>query len=116
MVALALSFTLGAHWAVLQTVAWTSMVVNYSRTTTLSEAVSRTFDGKHLCKLCKLVKAGRGEEKQSEQAPLSAKIDLILQQNLIVLASPMVDVGMAPAAVYQSQHSLSPPTPPPRAA
>ena len=114
--ALALSFTLGAHWAVLQTVAWTSMVVNYSRTSTFSEAVSQTFDGKHLCKLCKLVKAGRSEEKQSEQAPLSAKIDLILQQNLIVLASLVVDLGMAPAAVYQSQHSHSPPTPPPRAA
>jgi len=62
-----LVLSLGLHWALLQTVAWTGMIVSYSKEGSFQEAVSKTFDGKHPCGLCELVKAGRAEEKKQDQ-------------------------------------------------
>jgi hypothetical protein len=64
---LLLVLTLGLHWAVLQTVAWTGMIVAYSAEAGLREGVSRTFDGQHPCPLCKAIQKGRAEEKQQSQ-------------------------------------------------
>jgi len=64
---LLLVLTLGLHWAVLQTVAWTGMLVAYSAEAGLREGVSRTFDGQHPCPLCKAIQKGRAEEKQQSQ-------------------------------------------------
>jgi hypothetical protein len=65
-----LVLSLGLHWALLQTVAWTGMLLTYSRGTSLSEAVTKTFDGQHPCALCKFVENGRAEEKEQEQQQL----------------------------------------------
>ena len=66
LVVLLLVLSLGVHWALLQTVAWAGMVVNYSREGSLAEAISQTFDGKHPCSLCKAIRKGRAEEKKHE--------------------------------------------------
>lgn len=63
--ALLLSVTLGLHWTVLQSVAWTSMVVERSQHGSLVSAVKATFDGKHPCEICLLVKAGKSAEQRS---------------------------------------------------
>jgi hypothetical protein len=64
---LLLVLTLGLHWALLQTVAWTGMLVSYSRGASFQEAVAKTFDGQHPCCLCKAIQNGRAEEKQQQQ-------------------------------------------------
>ena len=64
---LMLVLPLGLHWAVLQTVAWTGMIVTYSLDASLAEAVGKTFDGEHPCKFCKAIKQGRAEDKKQEQ-------------------------------------------------
>lgn len=66
LVVVALIFSLGGHWAILQVVAWAGMAANFSQTDSLSLALSKTFNGKHPCKLCKLVSAGKNAEKKSE--------------------------------------------------
>ena len=71
LVVAALIFSVGGHWAFLQTVAWVSMAVTYSQEDSVSEALVKTFDGKHPCKICCLVRDGKKSEKKSE-----AKIDL----------------------------------------
>ena len=43
-VIVALVLTTGAHWAVLQTVAWTTMLATNLRTHSVAEAVTRTFE------------------------------------------------------------------------
>jgi hypothetical protein len=44
-----------------------SMLVSFSQQGGLEEAISKTFDGKHPCKLCKLVSEGKkAEHKQAE--------------------------------------------------
>lgn len=62
-----LVLSLGLHWALLQTVAWTGMLITYARDGSLQEAVAKTFDGRHPCALCKVVKEGREEEQKQEQ-------------------------------------------------
>jgi hypothetical protein len=64
---LVLVLSLGLHWAFLQSVAWVGMIVSYSHDASLAEAVSKTFDGKHPCCLCKMIQKGRADEKQQEQ-------------------------------------------------
>ena len=60
-VSLALFLVIGGPWAVLQTVAWTKMIVDYSQGTTLGEAVAKTFDGEHPCALCKKISKAKTE-------------------------------------------------------
>jgi hypothetical protein len=79
---------LGLHWALLQAVAWTGMLINYSRDASLTEAVTQTFDGEHPCKLCNAIKQGRAEEKKQEQRqPKSvSKLDV----GLVWQAAPFI--------------------------
>src|SRR6266446_4517057 len=63
---LALASSIGLHWAFLQAVAWTGMVATYSRSLPISQALHKTFDGKHPCQLCKQIAAGKRSEKKSD--------------------------------------------------
>jgi hypothetical protein len=66
LIVLALACSIGLHWAFLQSVAWVTMVVNYSQNATLKEAFEKTFDGQHPCALCKQVTAGKKSEKKAD--------------------------------------------------
>ncbi len=60
--------SMGGHLAVLQTVAWSRMLVDFSTTDSLTVAVGKTFDGAHPCGLCQVVK--QTKEKEKKDAPL----------------------------------------------
>jgi hypothetical protein len=61
---LVLSVASGGHWMVLQSVAWTRMLVTYSQDGDFATAVTQTFDGRHPCALCqKIGQAKRGESR-----------------------------------------------------
>ena len=53
--ALALFVAIGGPLAVLQGIAWVNMVHDFSKTGSLTQAVEKTFDGKHPCLLCKKI-------------------------------------------------------------
>ena len=72
VMALALFLVAGGHWAMLQGVAWATMVKDFSKTGSLTEAVGKTFDGKHPCAMCKKIASARTSE---EKAPVTVKID-----------------------------------------
>src|SRR5256886_17233815 len=74
---LALCCAIGLHWIALQSLAWTAMVVQYSKCARLGQAIGRTVDGAHPCSLCHVVNKGTASEKKSgAQLPLS-KIDIV---------------------------------------
>ncbi|MCO5053617.1 MAG: hypothetical protein M9920_15160 [Verrucomicrobiae bacterium] len=58
---------MGAHWALLQPIAWVGMMISYSRDASFTEAVSKTFDGKHPCALCEVIQEGRQDSRQPNQ-------------------------------------------------
>lgn len=72
MMAMALFLVAGGHWAMLQGVAWATMVKDFSKNGSLTEAVGKTFDGKHPCPMCKKIASARTSE---EKAPATVKID-----------------------------------------
>ena len=71
----ALVLSTGAHWAALQTVAWTTMLADNLCNESVSEAVLHTFDGKHLCPLCKAIAAAKKSEKKSEAVSPTLKME-----------------------------------------
>jgi hypothetical protein len=110
-----LSVSVGLHWAALQMVAWTGMVITYSRDGSISEAISKTFDGAHKCRLCKLVDEGR--EKNS--APGVRKSPLKLEGSLaaapLKIFPPDTERIFLPPAAPAPGRAERPPSPPPRA-
>ena len=55
----------GGHWLALQSLAWTEMLVAYSRDSQLAEAVAKTFDGQHPCALCESIAQGKKSERHA---------------------------------------------------
>lgn len=116
LVVLALTLSLGAHWALLQSMAWVGMLVTYSQDATVGEALTKTFDGEHPCQLCHFVREGRKAESKHEQSlKLEAKKQFICESVLAILYPP-AEFSLAPLPRFQAVPRADvPPLPPPRA-
>ena len=108
----------GAHWTVLQTTAWTGMLVSRSLTVSVEEAISSTFDGKHPCRMCDVVSSGKQtEERSQKEIELLKKCgDLKFVEFYLMSVPPRMAV--APLLwpewnVPGEQRKEAPPTPPP---
>ena len=114
LLVLTLVFAIGGHWAVLQSFAWLGMAVNYAQTATLKEALMKTFDGRHPCKICKVVQEGQRTEKKPESQKVETKLDFFLvSKPIIFLSAPHAPLQMANLGTMAAR-AESPPTPPPR--
>ncbi len=109
----------GGHWAVLQTVAWTGMVIEYSKDSPVAAALIKTFSGRAPCKMCHTIEAGK--EKES-RLPATVKADKKIDKFLV---RSVREIPMPPPAQFAyppivdamvSMRSASPPEPVPRAA
>jgi hypothetical protein len=112
---LALVLTTGAHWAALQTVAWTAMLANNLCTQSVTEAVSETFDGAHPCPLCKAIAAAKKSEKNSEAVAPVLKMEFPAAPEKLVLVAPAQFQVLPLANAFAEAVFLKPPLPPPRA-
>jgi hypothetical protein len=114
LVAVALILSIGAHWALLQSIAWIGMTVSYSQGASIATALEKTFDGKHPCPLCKLVKKGQATERNGHMLQLDTKFEFTVSADARVLY-PM---GRFPHLVGVDSFALArvdaPPLPPPR--
>jgi hypothetical protein len=109
-----LTLAIGGHWAVLQSVAWTTMLAGNLRTSSLAVAVERTFDGQHPCKLCKVVSAGKKSEKQAEFPTLAKQLEFTLFAHPFVFSAPTQFYLQAEAGAQPDSTLRTPPVPPPR--
>jgi hypothetical protein len=115
----ALACSIGLHWGFLQSVAWVGMVVNYSRDGGIGQALVKTFDGKHPCPLCKVIKNARAEEKQQEQKQQvkpSSKMELGLVWQSAVFFFSSDRERISSPETDASSRSYEPPKPRPRTA
>jgi hypothetical protein len=110
----ALTFALGGHWAVLQSVAWVTMVAGYSQTAPLKAALVKTFDGKHPCPICKFVAKGKKSEQKQEMQKLLTKLDFFLASVPTGLFPPVPDALCFTTSPSAAARGDAPPTPPPR--
>ena len=111
---LTLTFVLGGHWAILQSVAWMTMVAGYSQTDPLKNALVKTFDGKHPCPICKFVAKGKKSEQKHETQKLLTKLDFILAPTRVTIYPPSPAQRQFSPGVFTESRSEAPPTPPPR--
>ena len=113
IVATALIFSIGLHWPILQSVAWLNMLVSYSEQDGFEQAVVKTFDGKHPCKLCHFVESGKKAERKEAKHISLKKLDFISEATKIELFGP--EMAIRAPEVSATVHLLyySPPTPPP---
>lgn len=103
----------------MQSVAWVTMIVDFSRDASLVEAVGKTFDGEHPCSLCKAVASGQEEERerQSTLADPLAKLVAVLAAEVLAVSLPSVDeVRYFPFGARPCTAEDSLPSPPPRLA
>jgi hypothetical protein len=113
-VMVALVLTTGAHWAALQTVAWTAMLADNLRTHSIAQAVCCTFDGRHPCCLCKVVAAGKKSEKKNEFTLQTLKLEFPPSPENFILVAPS-DFRLLPVTnSFAESLTFRPPTPPPR--
>ena len=85
---LALVAMLGAHWALLQTVAWTTMLADNIHSNPFHDAVTMTFDGKHPCPICMAIAAGKQSEKKTDFSFQSQKLEFPPQKENFTLIAP----------------------------
>jgi len=109
----ALCCAIGLHWLTLQSIAWTSMIIDYSKRGTLCQAIAQTLDGAHPCSLCRVVNKANSTEKKSD-LQLTPKLDLICTKHAITLALPFISFDYANSNFRISEVRQSPPVPPPR--
>jgi len=114
LVVAALVLTTGAHWAALQTVAWTTMLASNLRSHSMSEAVSQTFDGEHLCPLCRAIAAAKKSEKKSEAVSSTIKLEFPPTAQRFFLNPPAQFEVLPAADLFADLLSQKPPVPPPR--
>jgi hypothetical protein len=115
-VILSLVGVVGAHWAILQTVAWMGMAVSFSQSDSLAVALQKTFDGRHPCPLCKAVAAGKRSEKRSELKSSGPKLEFVSQDERMRVLPLELDLGFPEWRSRDWTLLDSPPVPPPRLA
>jgi hypothetical protein len=110
----ALCCAIGLHWLTLQSIAWTSMIIDYSKRGTLCEAIAQTLDGAHPCSLCRVVNAGKNSEKKSDLQSPAPKVDMIYVWRTTASFRPFIPFEYTVLDFCSSQIEHSPPAPPPR--
>jgi hypothetical protein len=111
---LALLGATGTHWVMLQSVAWATMLADNARTGSLGEAVVKTFDGKHPCKLCRGIAQGRQSENKSLVQLELKKLEFVPQSLAFDVRAPRAfPLPFGPDATAP-WFAHAPPVPPPR--
>jgi hypothetical protein len=117
---LALFFMWGGHWLAFQSVAWARMLVEFSKTDSVSEAVEKTFDGKHPCKMCVGIREGRSQEKREEHKSPILKLEKLPEfySDFSTPQTPLPPSDEVTVAGFVSRLHAdfqdTPPVPPPR--
>ena len=106
----------GAQWGVLRTVAWTGMIISYSKNSTFLVAIRQTFSGERPCNLCVTIDEAEKQSKDPEtsfahklgelKAVLANTTEAPVPKSEVFHFSPLFQ--KAPSLAYQ------PPVPVPR--
>ena len=111
---IALCCAIGLHWIALQSLAWTTMIIDCSKRAPLRQAITQALDGAHPCSLCHAVDSGKNSEKKSDLPSATPKIDMICTPQTTALTRPFVRFAYPTISFACSASALSPLVPPPR--
>ena len=111
---LSLVAMLGAHWALLQTVAWTTMLADNLCTHSVAKAMTETFDGQHPCCLCKAIAAGKQSEKKADYSFQLQKLEFPPMKESFVVIAPSQFQLLPMENSFAKSLAQKPPLQPPR--
>ena len=106
----------GGHWAVLQTVAWTNMLAINLRASSFEQALTKTFDGRNPCAICKQISAGKKSEKKTEFPAWATKLEFVAERAAFVFTAPKAFRLLPETSSPLLERAHQPPVPPPRPA
>ena len=105
----------GGQWLALQSVAWVTMVRDYSRNDSVRHAFSKTFDGNHPCPLCRAIQKQKSEESRNQKAASKvekAELFFVVFADLRVTLQRVGPTCSTPQALHA--WDPLPPSPPPK--
>lgn len=114
MVVAVLCISLGLQWALLQGIAWTGMLISFSRDGSLIEAVAKTFDGEHPCPLCKVVEEGQKQDPNKSANTPMKKLEAVLAQVTTIVAPAPAVMTFPDWEKSAERLAMTPPWTPPR--
>jgi hypothetical protein len=104
------------QWAVLQSAAWATMLVNHLRSDSIPRAVTQTFDGQHPCPLCNAIAQGKKSEKKSDSLASVTRLEFLPAEANHAMAGDVRFLILAPTSDKLDETlAATPLTPPPRA-
>ena len=109
----ALCSAIGLPWCALQSIAWTSMVIEYSKDAPFKEALAKAFDGQHPCSLCHAIQTGKKSE-QKDNVRVVTKIDFYCAASANPRIHEFLPFDYPATAAPLIARADSPLTPPPR--
>jgi len=90
------------------------MLASNLRTASFEQAVTKTFDGKHPCALCKQISAGKKAEKKTEFQTALKKLEFVSARSVFIFTSPQHFTLRSESARVLISATHVPPLPPPR--
>ncbi len=114
IVILALLASVGGHWALLQSVAWTRMIIERTQEDSFAVAVKTTLDGEHPCDMCKRITDGKQSERQEKKAQAQVKIDMLCELRVVAIVPPSRELVFPSVQIEEMLRAECPPVPPPR--
>ena len=109
-----LTLAVGGHWVVLQSAAWVGMFVRYASEDSVPDAIVKTFDGNHACKVCEFVQEGRHGENRQDMRIQQVRLDFLLQVETPGICFPVLEESFAEPVRLLTNAPNAPPHPPPR--
>jgi hypothetical protein len=110
----ALCCAIGLHWVALQSFAWATMIIDYSKRAPLCQAIAQTFDGAHPCSLCHVVSKAKNSDKKQNLQSSAPKIDMICVPLANRIERQFASFEYATGDSFSFEFGHSPPVPPPR--
>jgi hypothetical protein len=114
LTAIALAASIGLHLALFQSMAWVGMVITYSQQAPIREALSKTFDGRHPCLLCKQIAKERRDQRKSDRQSESKRLEFVNIGPGLTLVPPYRYQALGAANTWAQRLSRTPPLPPPK--
>jgi hypothetical protein len=112
----------GGHYGVLQALAWSKMLVDYSQQDGLVVGAIKTFDGNHPCCMCKQIGAAKkadAEQSRDNKVSVSGLVlkEFVTSREILAKAPSWTDAipaTLPDLVVRGAIFGVSPPVPPPR--